>query len=198
MNKKGTLLVISGPSGSGKGTIVEKLLENNDYELSISATTRKPRKYEQEGVHYFFKSKEEFDEMIRNEMFLEWACFCGNYYGTPKKYAEELIERGKNVILEIEVQGALKVKKIYDEAVLIFILPPSMDELRHRLRQRGTEDEETISKRINRALEELDLIEYYDYVVMNNDIEKAKKDIEMIVEVQKMKAFNFKNIKEVL
>ena len=147
-NTKGIIVVISGPSGSGKGTIVNELIKNEQYALSISATTRKPRIGEKEGIHYFFMSKEEFLEMINKEELVEWAEFCDNYYGTPKSYIEDKINKGKDVILEIEVQGALQVKKIYPEAILIFIIPPSLTELKNRLLKRGTETSEIIEKRL--------------------------------------------------
>lgn len=134
---KGVLLIISGPSGSGKGTIVERLVADSGYSVSISATTRNPRPNEIDGVHYFFKSVEKFEEMLEKGELLEHAVFCDNYYGTPKKYVEEQLEEGKNIILEIEVQGALQVKKKYEDAVLIFTMPPSLTELRRRLNADG-------------------------------------------------------------
>ena len=145
-NTKGIIVVVSGPSGSGKGTIVSELIKNEQYALSISATTRKPRLGEEEGIHYFFKSKEEFMDMIEKRELVEWAEFCDNYYGTPKFYVESKMNEGKDVILEIEVQGALQVKKLYPEAVLIFIVPPSLKELKNRLINRGTESSEIIEK----------------------------------------------------
>ena len=146
--EKGVLLIISGPSGSGKGTIVERLVDDLGYRVSISATTRNPRPNEENGVHYFFKTKEEFEKMIEAGELLEHACFCDNYYGTPKEYVERQLGEGNNIILEIEVQGALQVKKKYNDAVLIFTMPPTIAELRRRLVNRGTEDMETIEKRI--------------------------------------------------
>ena len=145
--EKGVLLIISGPSGSGKGTIVERLVDDLGYRVSISATTRNPRPNEENGVHYFFKTKEEFEKMIEAGELLEHACFCDNYYGTPKEYVERQLVEGNNIILEIEVQGALQVKKKYNDAVLIFTMPPTIAELRRRLVNRGTEDMETIDKR---------------------------------------------------
>lgn len=184
---KGVLLIISGPSGSGKGTIVERLVEDSGYSVSISATTRNPRPNEIDGVHYFFKSVEKFEEMLEKGELLEHAVFCDNYYGTPKKYVEEQLEEGKNIILEIEVQGALQVKKKYEDAVLIFTMPPSLTELRRRLEYRGTEDKATIDKRIKRAEEELEYLPKYDYLVINDTVEQAVEDIDCIVKAERMK-----------
>ena len=197
MNKQGILLIISGPSGSGKGTIVERLCEKNNFSLSISATTRKPREYEKDGVHYFFHTREEFEKMRDRKELLEWAEFCGNYYGTPRKYVTEQLMAGNNVILEIEVQGALQVKKIYPEGVLIFMVPPNLEELGNRLTKRGTEDKETINKRLRRALEEMELVEEYDYLVINDTIEQATEDMLTIVAAEKMKCSRNKNIKKI-
>ena len=196
MNKKGILLIISGPSGSGKGTVVSKLSSEQSYALSISATTRKPRPNEENGVHYFFKETEEFEYMIVNNQLLEHACFCDNYYGTPIDYVEGKLTEGLNVILEIEVQGALQVKKKYPEAVLVFLVPPSLTELRSRLVGRGTEDIETINKRINRALEELDFLPQYDYVVINDEVDVAVTKIMSVVEAEKMKSFRYFSLME--
>lgn len=184
---KGVLLIISGPSGSGKGTIVEQLVSELGYCVSISATTRNPRPNEKDGIHYFFKTKEEFEKMIDNGELLEHAAFCGNYYGTPKKYVEEQLESGKNIILEIEVQGALQVKKKYNDAVLIFTMPPTLTELRRRLEFRGTETKEVIYARINRAEEELEFLPDYDYIVINDTVDEAVKDVDCIVKAERMK-----------
>ena len=138
MNKQGILLIISGPSGSGKGTIVERLCEKNNFSLSISATTRKPREYEKDGVHYFFHTREEFEKMRDRKELLEWAEFCGNYYGTPRKYVTEQLMAGNNVILEIEVQGALQVKKITPAGVIFLLVPPIVAAVATRLTNRGT------------------------------------------------------------
>ena len=184
---KGVLLIISGPSGSGKGTIVERLVADSGYSVSISATTRNPRPNEIDGVHYFFKSVEKFEEMLEKGELLEHAVFCDNYYGTPKKYVEEQLEEGKNIILEIEVQGALQVKKKYEDAGLIFTMPPSLTELRRRLEYRGTEDKATIDKRIKRAEEELEYLPKYDYLVINDTVERAVEDIDCIVKAERMK-----------
>lgn len=185
--EKGVLLIISGPSGSGKGTIVERLVDDLGYRVSISATTRNPRPNEENGVHYFFKTKEEFEKMIEAGELLEHACFCDNYYGTPKEYVERQLVEGNNIILEIEVQGALQVKKKYSDAVLIFTMPPTIAELRRRLVNRGTEDMETIDKRIKRAEEELEYLPQYDYIVINDTVEQAVRDVDCIVRAEKMR-----------
>ena len=185
--EKGVLLIISGPSGSGKGTIVERLVDDLGYRVSISATTRDPRPNEENGVHYFFKTKEEFEKMIEAGELLEHACFCDNYYGTPKEYVERQLGEGNNIILEIEVQGALQVKKKYNDAVLIFTMPPTIAELRRRLVNRGTEDMETIDKRIKRAEEELEYLPQYDYIVINDTVEQAVRDVDCIVRAEKMR-----------
>ena len=197
MKKQGILLIISGPSGSGKGTIVGQLCEKNDFALSISATTRKPRENEENGVHYFFHTREEFEQMRDRKELLEWAEFCGNYYGTPRKYVTEQLMQGKNVILEIEVQGALQVKKIYPEGVLVFMVPPNLEELGRRLTNRGTEDKETINMRLRRALEEMELVDEYDYLVINDAIEQATEDILTIVDAEGMKCSRNKDIKKI-
>ena len=197
-NGKGILLIISGPSGAGKGPVVSKLKEKSGYSLSISATTRKPRQNETHGVHYFFKSKEEFEKMIEDKKLLEYADFCGNYYGTPTDFVNKRIENNKTVILEIEIQGALQVKSIYPEAVLIFLTPPSMDELEKRLVGRATETPEKIELRLKRAVEEIDNIDKYDYIVINDSVERAVVDIEHIVNAEKMKAKRNLNLKEIL
>ena len=179
---KGKLIVISGPAGTGKGTVVEALRARKEYALSISATTRAPRGTEQDGVNYFFKTVEEFEKMIENKEFLEYANFVGNYYGTPKQYVLDRLDEGRDVILEIEVQGALQVKENYPEALLIFLLPPCKQELENRLRGRGTDSEETIIKRLARADEELALQDKYDYRVVNDTVERAVEEIEGIIE----------------
>ena len=193
---KGVLLIISGPSGSGKGTIVEQLVSELGYCVSISATTRNPRPNEKDGIHYFFKTKEKFEKMIDNGELLEHAAFCGNYYGTPKKYVEEQLESGKNIILEIEVQGALQIKEIFPDTVSIFLMPPTKEELLKRLTGRGTEDKDTINRRIQRATEEVKLLPQYDYVVINDTVEKAAENIKLIAKTEKMKSERFKNMVE--
>ena len=186
MNEKGILIIISGPSGSGKGTVVEKLKADPSYALSISATTRQPRNYEQDGVHYFFKSTDEFKKRIEEGKLLEWAEFCGNFYGTPKDYVMGKLNEGLNVILEIEVQGAAQIKKIFPEAVTVFLIPPDKEELRKRLIGRGTEDMDTVEKRLKRASEEIELLPHYDFVVVNDTVENAVKRINTVVKAAKM------------
>lgn len=188
MNKKGLLVIVSGPSGAGKGTVVSELIKNKSYALSTSITTRQARKGEIDGVHYFFKNKEEFKKMIEKNELLEYAEFCDNYYGTPMFYVEEQLEKGKNVILEIEVQGALQVKERYKEAILIFLTPPNITELRNRLEKRATETLEKINMRMKRAKEEIKLIDKYDYIVINNIVEEAVCSINNIVNTEKMSA----------
>lgn len=180
---KGRILIISGFSGSGKGTIVNELLSSSDdYEISISATTRAMRQGEVDGKSYFFVTKEKFEQMIANNELLEYANYVGNFYGTPKKYVFDELDKGKNVILEIEVQGALQVKKIYNEAILIFILPPSAKVLYERLKNRNTETEETIKNRLLRSLEEIYYIDKYDLVVVNDDLKQCVAKIKSVVE----------------
>ena len=199
MAGSGLLIVISGFSGSGKGTIMKELIARypEEYALSISATTRGPREGEEDGREYFFKTKEEFLSMIEKGELLEYAQYVENYYGTPKAYVQEQLDAKKNVILEIEVQGALQVKKIYPEGVLIFMVPPNLEELGNRLTKRGTEDKETINKRLRRALEEMELVEEYDYLVINDTVEQATEDMLTIVAAEKMKCSRNKNIKKI-
>lgn len=185
MDKKGLLIILSGPSGVGKGTILKEIMKDDKYALSISATTRLPREGEVDGVNYFFKTKEEFEKMIANNQLLEYACFCDNFYGTPADYVDNMLEQGKNVILEIEVQGALQVMKNRPEAVSIFISPPSFEELFDRLKGRATEDMETIEKRINRAKEEIKFIPQYDYEIINDELEKAIEEVMEILNKEK-------------
>lgn len=194
---KGFLLVISGPSGSGKGTICKKLLKRNkDLVFSISATTRSSRKGEQEAVNYFFIDNEKFENMIKNDQFIEYASVHTNYYGTPKELVLDEVDDGNTVILEIDVQGALQVKKAYSEAVFIFLLPPSMDELKNRIIGRGTETKEDIDIRYENAFKELEFIHEYDYFVINDDIIKAAEEIESIIIAENAKVKRHKDILE--
>ncbi len=182
MKNKGNLFVISGPSGVGKGTICRRLVENSDtVSVSVSATTRKPRCEDIEGVTYFFKTVEEFKQMIEDGKFLEWAVYNGNYYGTPKDAIEEKISMGEDVILEIEAQGAMKVIEAKPDTVSIFITPPSEEALYSRLKNRGTEDEEEIKNRVSAAKWELEQKDKYNYVVVNDDLDDAIAAIESIM-----------------
>lgn len=187
--ERGLLIVLSGPSGVGKGTVCRVLREEEDNNLqySVSATTRKPREGEIEGVHYFFKTREQFEDMIEHKQLLEHAEFVGNYYGTPIEWVRETLEGGKDVILEIEVQGAFQVKERFPEAVFLFLAPPSLQELRNRLVGRGTESEEVIKQRLLVAREEIELMDAYDYVVTNDEVEKAIERIKAIVTAEHCK-----------
>lgn len=189
--QKGTLIVLSGPSGSGKGTLVNEYVKNfEDVFVSISATTRAPREGEKHGVNYYYMSVEEFEEKINENGFLEHAQFCGNYYGTPRDKVEEALNEGKDVILEIEVQGAFQVKANYPGAVLVFTMPPSFEILRERLIGRGTESMEVVEKRLCRAGEEIESAPGYDYLIINNTIEKAVRDLRAIFDAEKCKVKN--------
>lgn len=179
---KGNLIVFTGPSGVGKGTIVKELFKNIDnLEFSISVTTRAPRAEEKDGVNYFFKSKEEFEHLIKQDQLLEWAEFVGNCYGTPRDFVEAKINSGKDVFLEIEVQGALQIKEKFPEAVMLFLLPPSFDELEDRLRNRRTEDEETVQKRLNKAKNEMTQTKEFDYAVINDEVQHAADMVRSII-----------------
>lgn len=184
--KKGLMIVISGPAGSGKGTVNSHLFETGNFVYSVSATTRAPRAGEVDGVNYHFISKEEFLERISSGGMLEYTEYCGNYYGTPKKEAEEVLRSGKNLILEIEVEGAKNVKNKYPDAVLIMLLPPSFATQEARLRSRGTETEDKIRERLTRTREELKEIDCYDYIVYNRDGEdvRAAEEILAIVSAE--------------
>lgn len=190
MNREGILIVISGFAGTGKGTIVKKLLQNYDqYALSVSMTTRNPRPGEIDGQSYFFVTKEKFEETISENGLIEYASYCDNYYGTPKAYVEEQLKAGKDVILEIEIQGALKIKEIFPTALLLFVMPPSAKELRDRLVGRGTETPEVVDKRMKRAAEESEGIEKYDYIVVNDDIDKCVEETHGIIEAAHAKPY---------
>lgn len=180
---KGHLIILSGPSGVGKGTIKDELMKIDELNLhfSVSCTTRKPRVGEIDGVHYYFVSHEQFDAMIENNEFLEYAKFVENSYGTPLKKVEEQLEKGVNILLEIEMKGALQVIEKCPDAISIFILPPSIEELEKRLRGRQTESEEVILKRLNQAHEDLEMKKYYQYHVVNDTVEKAVNDIKNII-----------------
>lgn len=180
MNKK--LYVVSGSSGVGKGTVLKGFLSRNpNFMLSISCTTRAPREGEIDGVNYFFMTKDDFKDCIENDKFLEWAEFAGNFYGTKKKFINQCLEDEKDIILEIDTQGALQVKKQMPESVLIFICPPSLEDLEKRLRGRHTEDEATIQKRLNAVKEELARAENFDYKIVNDDLDNAISELERII-----------------
>jgi len=179
---RGILMVLSGPSGVGKGTVCAALRKTaEDLVYSVSATTREPRAGEVEGVNYFFKTKEQFLQMIENDELLEWAEYVGNYYGSPQRFVEETLASGKDVILEIEVQGALKVKAKLPEGVFTFLLPPSLDELQNRIETRGTESQESISKRMSAAHAEIQFLKHYDYAIVNDKVELACSRIQSIL-----------------
>ncbi len=180
--QKGILFVLSGPAGVGKGTVRQKLFEQEtDLKYSVSATTRKKRLGEKEGVDYFYKTKEEFEEMIERNELLEYAKYVDNYYGTPKQYVLDELAKGNDVFLEIEVQGALQVKKNFPEGVFIFLTPPSLKELKNRIVNRGTETKDVIMQRLKEAKNEIKMMENYDYVVVNDDVSKAVKKVKSIV-----------------
>jgi guanylate kinase len=179
---KGLLIVLSGPSGVGKGTVGNALrMRLPQLTYSVSATTRQPRQGEENGVNYFFKTREQFLEMIEKDELLEYAEYVGNYYGTPRDFVEQTLEQGKDIFLEIEVQGALKVREKFPEGIFIFLLPPSLDELKDRIRGRGTETQATIDHRMSVAVDEMNLMQHYDYAVVNDEIDLACKRIESII-----------------
>lgn len=189
MKEQGVLAVVSGFSGAGKGTIMKALLEKYDnYALSISATTRSPRPGEADGREYFFMTNEQFEELIETNRLIEYARYVNHYYGTPSSYVEEMMAQGKDVILEIEIQGAIKVKEKYPEAVLIFVVPPAAIDLKARLMGRGTETEEVIEKRLKRALEESEGMDSYDYILVNDTIETCVEELHGLIRSQHLKA----------
>ena len=184
--KQGQLIVVSGPSGAGKDTIISKVAEqNNKVWISISATSRSPRKGEEEGINYFFLSKEEFEDKIKKDYFLEYAEYAGNYYGTPKEKIVEKLKKGIDVILVIEIQGAMKIKELVPEALFIFIMPPSEKTLLKRLSNRKTENKEKIVERFNIAYKEINEVTKYNYVVVNDDLEEAISKVEAIIKAEK-------------
>lgn len=198
MKNKGLLLVVSAPSGCGKGTILGEILKDDSFYYSISATTRAPREGEQDGVNYHFITKEEFEQRIAQGGMLEYAQYCGNYYGTPKKEVEQMREAGRDVILEIEVEGAMKVRTLCPDAVFLFIAPPSVEELRRRLNKRGTEAAEVIKERVSQAARELSYADRYDYIIVNGELEKAIQDFRTVVRAEKLRTKNGNKIDEVL
>lgn len=180
--KRGLLVVLSGFAGSGKGTIMKKIVSKYDrYALSISATTRNPRPGEEHGREYFFLSKEEFEDLIQKNKLYEYANYVDNYYGTPKDYVEEQLALGKDVFLEIEIQGALQIKEVVKDAILVFVTPPSVEELEKRLIGRGTESKELIEKRMKRAFEEAKGVSHYDYIIINDDIDDCVEELHHII-----------------
>ena len=186
---KGVLTVVSGFSGAGKGTVMKRLIQKyDDYALSISVTTRKPREGERDGIEYFFKTKEEVETMIENDEFLEYARYVDNYYGTPRFYVEEMLAKGKNVILEIEIQGAMQIKAKNPEAALVFVTPPSFEELRNRLVGRGTETADVIESRLRRASEEAEGMPSYDYILVNDQVEDCVDRLHQIILSERAKA----------
>ncbi len=186
-SSRGSVIVISAPSGSGKGTIIQELLKNDGKNrwLSVSATSRTKRPNEQEGVNYYFISKEEFEKRIKNGYFLEYTNYAGNYYGTPKEYIADKINQGIDVILEIEIEGATNIKKLIPEAIFIFIMPPSLKELVHRLKKRGTDSNEKIIERFKKAYQEVNEVAKYNYVVVNDKLEEAVLKVEAILKAEK-------------
>lgn len=189
MAERGILFVLSGPSGVGKGTVRKAIMqdEKNTLHYSVSVTTRQPREGEVDGVDYFFKTKQEFEEMIKNDQLLEWAEYVGNYYGTPVDYVKETLASGRDVLLEIEVQGAMQVKEHFSDAVFIFLIPPSLSELRNRIVNRGTESNHLIENRMGVAKEEIELMTYYDYVVENDEVALACERIRTIVSAEHLR-----------
>lgn len=183
---KGLLIVVSAPSGCGKGTLLAEVLKNDNFYYSVSATTRAPREGEVNGVNYHFTSKEDFEKLIASGGVLEYAQYCGNYYGTPRKAVEDKLAEGKDVILEIEVQGAMKIKQSCPEAVFVFILPPSVETLKERLEKRGTETADVIAKRVAEARGEIEKAYNYDYVIVNDDLDTAVSQFIEAVEAEKL------------
>ena len=191
MENKGILIVVSGFSGAGKGTIMRALLDKYEetYALSVSATTRDPRPGEVEGREYFFRTVEEFEKMIAKEDLIEYAKYVDNYYGTPRTYVEEQLERGRDVILEIEIQGALKVKEKFPETLLLFVTPPSAAELKRRLEGRGTETPEVITSRMKRAREEAEYMDRYDYLIINDDLNECVEEMHQIIQGEHRRSY---------
>ena len=195
-NDKGLIIVLSGFSGAGKGTIMKHLLQKYEglYNLSISATTRGKRAGEENGREYFFKTREEFDDMIANNQLLEYATFNGNSYGTPREYVDQLIAQKKDVLLEIEIQGALQVKKMYPDALLLFTTPPSAEELRSRLVGRGTETSEVVAQRLSISCHESQYMDQYDYLIINDDADKAAAELNAIITAEHCRFNSLKNL----
>lgn len=202
IKEKGILFVLSGPSGVGKGTVRKALFERDTaLQYSISMTTREKRVGEQEAVDYFYRSKDQFEAMIKDNQLLEYAEYVGNYYGTPREYVEETLERGRDVFLEIEVQGALQVKENFPEGVFLFLSPPSLEELKTRIVNRGTESDTLVANRLEAAKEEIEMMDAYDYVVVNDQVEVAVDKVQAIVKSEHCKrervAKQYKKVLEV-
>lgn len=185
---KGKLIVFSAPSGCGKGTMLEEILKNNNFRTAVSATTRNPREGEKDGVSYHFLSREDFDNKISADEFLEHAEYCGNCYGTLKSEVDPYLEQGTDVILEIEVQGAMKIRSLRPDALFVFIAPPSVKELRRRLKKRGTESDEVIEERVSKASGEIELAGNYDYIIVNDALEDAVDDFFAVIRAEKLKS----------
>ncbi len=197
MRTKGLLIVVSGPSGAGKGTICKELLKRrNDINVSVSATTRQPRAGEKHGVNYFFIDREEFENKIKNDEFLEHAVVYNNYYGTSKEFVLNKVAEGEDVLLEIDIQGAMQVKEKYPEGVFIFILPPSYEELKKRIIGRGSETEETLNTRFSSAYDEIKMVNNYDYFIVNDEVEKATDLMMYIILSERNRVFG--NIEEIM
>ena len=195
---KGILVVVSGFSGSGKGTVMKRLMEKYDnYALSVSVTTRNPRPGEKDGEAYFFRTKEEFEQLIREDGLIEYAQYVENYYGTPRKYVEEQLAAGKDVILEIEIQGALKVREKRPDTLLLFVTPPNGDELKNRLTGRGTETQEAIEARLSRASEEAEGVEAYDYLLINDELDICVEELHEIIRSEHRRLTRQQNIEKI-
>ncbi|WP_203664038.1 guanylate kinase [Lacticaseibacillus sp. 53-4] len=189
MHERGMLIVLSGPSGVGKGTVRQAMLADDfrDFQYSVSMTTRKPRPGEQDGVDYYFRTKEQFEAEIAAGQMLEYAKYVDNYYGTPLKYVNKTLDSGRDVLLEIEVKGAMQVREKCPDGVFIFLTPPDLMELKHRLIGRGTDSADVINKRVKQAAEEVKMMENYDYAVVNDEVPKACKRIERIIESEHLR-----------
>lgn len=193
--EKGNLIVLSGPSGAGKDSIIRELKNYyHNFWVSVSMTSRAPRGEEVDGIDYFFVSKEEFEKHIKNNDFLEYAMYNDNYYGTPKSKINDFLDQGKDVILEIEIQGALKIKEEFPEAIFIFIMPPSMGELVRRLKKRNTEDTEKIIKRFKKAYQQINYYNNYNYVVINDDLDTAVRKVEAILVSERLRVSRIENV----